>query len=136
VIVQIDTMSTLRVFGCDYPHRKIALTTDDSVLFFAYTTSASNVSRTPGLNGDQIHRCRVEFSTLSTADLSNYKLLAGGHGTIGLITLNDDVFLCVITASSRAATLRPGETVLRIDNVEFCTSRPSNSLYNKTGLME
>lgn len=113
-------MSTIRVFGCDYPHRTIALATDDSVLFFAHTTSASHGYQAPGLNSDRVHRCRVEFSNHSTADLSDYNLLGGGHGTLGLISLNDDVFLCVITASSRAATLRPGETVLRIDNVDFC----------------
>jgi len=39
---------------------------------------------------------------------------------LGLITLNNDVFLCVITGSEEVATVRPGETVQKIFAVEFC----------------
>jgi hypothetical protein len=57
-------------------------------------------------------------------DLQDYRLLGEAQGTLGLITLNKDVFLCVVTTSSRAATVKPGETILRIDNVEFhCLNR-------------
>lgn len=46
-------------------------------------------------------------------------------GTLGLITIGPDVFLCVVNDSKRAATVRPGETVQQIKNVEFhCLSRP------------
>jgi hypothetical protein len=41
-----------------------------------------------------------------------------------MITLNEDVFVCVVTGASQAATVRPGETVSRIDNVGFyCLNR-------------
>ena len=46
-------------------------------------------------------------------------------GTLGLITIGQDVFLCVVNDSKRAATVRPGENVQQIKNVEFhCLSRP------------
>jgi hypothetical protein len=41
------------------------------------------------------------------------------YGTLGLITVGEDVFLCVITQASRVATLRPGETVEKIESVQF-----------------
>jgi hypothetical protein len=62
----------------------------------------------------------VEFSHLSSLDLRGYSLLGSGHGTLGLITLNSDIFLCVVTSALRVAAVRPGETVQKIDNVEFC----------------
>jgi hypothetical protein len=68
----------------------------------------------------------VEFSSLDGADLSGYKAPRplGVHGTLGLINIDQDVFLCVITASYPAATVRPGETVERIVSVEFyCLNR-------------
>ena len=40
-------------------------------------------------------------------------------GTLGLITVNNDVFLCVVSGSVKVATVRPGETVQRIHTVEF-----------------
>ena len=65
-------------------------------------------------------RCLVEFSSVSHIETSSYRLLGYGYGTLGLITLGEDVFLCVITGFSQAAMVRPGETVSRIDNVDFC----------------
>jgi endonuclease/exonuclease/phosphatase family metal-dependent hydrolase len=45
-------------------------------------------------------------------------------GTLGLITIGPDVFLCVVNDSKRAATVRPGETIQQIKSVEFhCLSR-------------
>ena len=45
-------------------------------------------------------------------------------GTLGLITIDGDVFLCVVNHSKRAATVRPGETIQQILSVEFhCLSR-------------
>lgn len=40
-------------------------------------------------------------------------------GTLGLVTIKGDVFLCVVNDSKHVATVRPGETVQQIKNVEF-----------------
>lgn len=112
-------MSTLRVLCRDQPRRTIALATSKSVLLLSHTSTAIDPSRGASNHGDA-PRCLVDFSSLSSVDLRDYRLLGEGYGTLGLITLNNDVFICVVTASSRAATVRPGETILRIDNVEFC----------------
>lgn len=63
----------------------------------------------------------VEFSALSEINLTDYRPLSSGvYGTLGLINLNADVFFCVVSGSVRVATVRPGETVQRINSVEFC----------------
>lgn len=113
-----QTMFNLRVLCRDHPQRTIALVTSDHALVFQYSSPASAAKSTP--------RCQVEFSDLSSVDLGAYRALGDGHGTLGLITLNEDVFVCVVTGSSNAATVRPRESVSRIDNVDFCTcSTPS-----------
>lgn len=63
---------------------------------------------------------------MDSADLEGYRSLRGAnmsskvHGTLGLITLNNDVFLCVVSAvTPRPITIRPGETVRRIEGVDF-----------------
>jgi hypothetical protein len=64
----------------------------------------------------------VEFVEESSADLSEYRTLnpLPVHGTLGLITIDNDVFLCVVTgAATKVASVRPGETVDRIHGVEF-----------------
>lgn len=63
----------------------------------------------------------VEFAAISEVDLSDWRLVrpSGIHGTLGLISINTDVFLCLITDATRAAIIRPGETVQRIRSVEF-----------------
>lgn len=112
-------MSSLRIFCQDYPQRTIALVTPEhALIFYCSTDIVPNSQREPP-------RCLVEFSSLSSVDLKGYRVLGNGYGTLGLVTLNEDVFLCVVTGSSKAATVRPGETILRIDNVDFfCLNRP------------
>jgi hypothetical protein len=114
-------MSTLRVLCQDHPRRTIGLATSNSILLFRHSPtpvdSLSNVSNTH----IDTPRCLVEFCSLSSVDLREFRQIGEGRGTLGLITLNNDVFICTVSASSRAATVRPGETVLRIENVEFCT---------------
>lgn len=105
-------MFNLRVLCQDHPQRTIALVTSDHVLVFHYTAVGPDVKTAP--------RCQVEFSDVSSVDLRGYRPLGAGHGTLGLVTLNEDVFVCVVTGSSQAATVRPGEAVSRIDNVDFC----------------
>lgn len=60
------------------------------------------------------------FSDVESVDLQGYRPLGAGKGTLGLVTLNEDLFVCVVTSSSQAATVRPGETVSKIDSVGFC----------------
>lgn len=107
-------MFNLRVLCQDHPQRTIALVTTDHVLIFHYNATDTGLKAAP--------RCQVEFSDISSVELSGYRPLGAGYGTLGLITLNEDVFVCVVTGASQAATVRPGETVSRIDNVGFCTS--------------
>ncbi|CAI7635984.1 unnamed protein product [Penicillium glandicola] len=121
-------MSNLRVLCRDHPQRTIALVSSDHALIFHYTSTNTSAKGSP--------RCQVEFSDLREADLEGYRRLGYGYGTLGLVTLNEDVFVCVVTSSSQAATVRPGETVSRIDNVGFyCLNRSEYeySLDHETG---
>ncbi|KAJ5626046.1 hypothetical protein N7510_002355 [Penicillium lagena] len=110
-------MFNLRILCRDHPRRTIALVTADHVLVFHYS---------PADTGEKsAARCQVEFAEISSVELEGYRSLGEGYGTLGLITLNDDIFVCVVTGSSQAATVRPGEAVSRIDNVGFyCLNRP------------
>ncbi|KLJ07684.1 hypothetical protein EMPG_16845 [Blastomyces silverae] len=114
---------SLRVLCRDRPDRSLALISDDHALILhhvpvtesASTTSYSNVSPP---------KCHIEFASLDALGLSGYRTLGRAHGTLGLIALNSDIFLCTISHASQAATVRPGETVQRIINVEFyCLNR-------------
>lgn len=102
----------------DSPHRSIALVTEDDALILQHAPYAVNPA-TSNLN-PSCPKCVVEFCKLSSIELSTYRLLGRGHGTIGFITLDCDVFICIVTAASEVASPRPGETVKRIDAVEFC----------------
>lgn len=64
----------------------------------------------------------VDFSTLDAVDLTDYRPISPlpMEGTLGLITIDNDVFLCVVNKSTRVATVRPAETVQRVEDVEFC----------------
>lgn len=64
----------------------------------------------------------VEFAASDSIELDGYRTLtpSGVQGTLGLITINDDVFLGVVSGAARVASVRPGETVQRISSVEFC----------------
>ncbi|EXJ79081.1 hypothetical protein A1O3_08582 [Capronia epimyces CBS 606.96] len=127
-------MST-RVLIHDYPHRTLALATDEHVLVFRHTHSPppENSSRglksasLPSLSASRSNltpRCMVEFGGRSSTDLSQFHTVATAKGTLGLITLNNDVFICVITGSEIVATVRPGEVVHKIFAVEFyCLNR-------------
>lgn len=106
---------SLRVFLRDQPQRIIALVTTNNVLAFRDSPTTSQInSRTP--------RCMVEFCTKDQFDLSEYVPVRSSsvHGTLGLINVNADTFICVISGASPVATIRPGENVLRIISVEFC----------------
>lgn len=63
----------------------------------------------------------VEFAELGSVDLDDYRRLSSQPclGTLGLITLGGDIFMCVITGAREVASVRPGEAVLRIQAVQF-----------------
>ncbi|OJJ43013.1 hypothetical protein ASPZODRAFT_136894 [Penicilliopsis zonata CBS 506.65] len=114
-------MSKFRIYCEDSPDRSIALVTTEFTLIFRCSPTSSKYSRQNGVEG---RRCLVQFSSLPFSALENYRVLGEAYGILGLISVDEDVFLCVITNYLRAATVRPGETVSRIDNVEFyCLNR-------------
>lgn len=126
-------MSSVRVLVSDYPHRSLALVTDAHVLLFKHVQSASQPGGFRGpasstASGPQRKneppRCIVEFLPKSAVDLQGHRTLTTAKGTLGLITLGDDVFVCVATGSREVATVRPNETVMQIFAVEFyCLNR-------------
>lgn len=121
-----------RVLLRDSPHRAIALATDSHVLIFRHSPSATS----SGLRSGSVNslsesgappRCIVEFSPWESADMEGYRPLSSlaVHGTLGLVSLNNDVFLCVVNGTAKVASVRPGESIQRILSVEFhCLSRP------------
>jgi hypothetical protein len=121
---------SLRVLCRDYPQRTIALAAEDYVLSFQHISTPSESFSTTSLSSATQQRCIVEFSSRSSINLKEYRPLSTCFGTLGLITLNSDVFLCVVARASQVATVRPGETVQRISNVEFCeiSSSPNTRL--------
>lgn len=114
----------------DYPHRSIAIVSSTHALVLRYSPSASeaatNGSHTSlpsskGRSEASIAKCMVEFAPISEKLLQDYRPLTPRpiYGTLGLIAVNNDVFLSVITRAAHAATVRPGETVERILGVAF-----------------
>jgi len=115
----------------DYPERSIALITNTHALIFSHTTSTeshnasvtsfhTNSSR-PSFDGNTTPKCMVKFADLREVDLSDYRTInpLPVQGTLGLITILNDVFLCVVTGATKVASVRPGETVEKIFAVEF-----------------
>ncbi|TDZ74434.1 Inositol-1,4,5-trisphosphate 5-phosphatase 1 [Colletotrichum trifolii] len=117
----------------DYPHRSIAIVSSSHALIFRYnslssstnangslTSLASSRSR-PNGNDGVAAKCMVEFTQLTKNTLADYRTLSPRpiYGTLGLIAVEGDVFLSVVTHATRVATLRPGETVERIASVAF-----------------
>lgn len=117
----------------DHPHRSIAIVSSSHALILRYSSVAS--SETPH-NGSvtslhslksrggtelQTAKCMVEFAAISSQLSKHYRPLTSTpvYGTLGLISVNGQVFLSIITRAFRAATVRPGETVERISAVEF-----------------
>ncbi|KAF4874580.1 Inositol-1,4,5-trisphosphate 5-phosphatase 1 [Colletotrichum siamense] len=117
----------------DYPHRSIAIVSSSHALIFRYnfnstgaaangslTSLASTRSRPNGGDGAAA-KCMVEFTQITKKTLADYRSLTPRpiYGTLGLISVEGDVFLSVVTHATRVATLRPGETVERIASVAF-----------------
>lgn len=121
----------IRVLLKDHAHRTLALTTDDHALVFRHTHSADHGSGNSGtsltvqssnrqLGQNLSPRCMVEFAPHTSLDFAGYRTIGIAQGTLGLITLNGDVFLCTVTVASQVATPRPEETVQKIQAVDFC----------------
>ena len=104
----------------DNAFRSLALVAEHRTLVFRHVSSQQPARVAP--------RCIVEFS--DHVDLSEYHAVrtSSFYGTLGLINIGVDVFLCLISNAVRVATVRPGETVLRIVSVDFfCLN---NNLYD------
>ncbi|KAL4919403.1 SacI homology domain-containing protein [Aspergillus aurantiobrunneus] len=126
-------MPNIRILSRDHPVRTLIVATSEEALIFRHSLGESMGNALPISSDAQ--RCLVEFASLSSMDLTCYRTLGSGYGTLGLITIDQDVFVCVITRSSTAANVRPGETVLRIEDVDFyCLNRSEygSSLYHDT----
>ena len=110
---------SVRLYIRDSPQRSLALITETHTLIFRQTVAQASQS-TVGKFGPP--RCMVEFADLNTVDLHDYKALRtqGVYGTLGLININADVFLCIISNAERVAVVRPEENVQRIISVDFC----------------
>lgn len=119
-----------RLLISKYPHRSIAIVASSHALVLRPNIQSGD----PSLQAST--KCMVNFSSRSNYDLSHYHPLTPRpiFGTLGLISVGRDVFLCVVTQAIRVANVRPGETVERIGNVEFfCLN---NSMYDDTYTMD
>ncbi|KAK6078143.1 SacI domain and endonuclease exonuclease phosphatase [Seiridium cupressi] len=116
----------------EYPHRAIAIVSSSHALVFRYSPttneaiadgSLASVSSARARNGGEalVSKCMVEFSYTTDDLLRDFRPLTPRpiYGTLGLISINQDVFISVITQATRVASVRPGETVERIANVDF-----------------
>lgn len=117
---------SIRVLIKDAPTRSIALATETHALVLKNTSSSNNTSRNTSTTSlasaaIQAARCIAEFGLATDLGLDEYRPLGFKEvfGTLGLITINNDVFLCVVASATKAAEVRPGETVQRINTVEF-----------------
>ena len=140
---------SIRVLLRDHPRRTLALLTSTHTLIFRYvspgaeghpysaslnasrnasTTSFQSLPATvPAIGASSLSgapRCIVEFVERDGLDLRDYRPLTGlgsggVHGTLGLMIVGSDVFLCVVNSASKVAQVREKETVLRIGSVEF-----------------
>ena len=117
---------SLRLLIKDDPRRSLAIATDTHALVLRHTLPSVNAEQHNSSEGHATSksRCMVEFS--DGVDLSAYRVLRSSKfsGTLGLINIGEDLFLCLICDAVRVATVRPGEHVYRILSVEFfCLNR-------------
>lgn len=111
---------SIRVLLQERPRRSIALVAGTRALVFLHTHSATDHSPSSPTRAST-SKCMAEFVSTARRDWSGYRdlNLRAVFGTLGLITIDHEVFLCVVTGASKVATLRPGETVEKIHAVEF-----------------
>ncbi|KAA8642172.1 SacI domain and endonuclease/exonuclease/phosphatase family protein [Aspergillus tanneri] len=109
-------MPSLRVLAKDHPQRSLALATSDYILIFQHSSIEPEVSHQRRSNDRT--RCLVEFSKLQDVELSSYRKLGDGYGTLGLITLGEEatgpvslfVLFCCVTAA--VAVFRASVSIL------------------------
>lgn len=114
---------SLRIFLQDNP-RILLLASGSHVLTFRHNTSGfDGVPERIKHSSSSIPKCAVEFATLKSLDLSSFRMIkpSGIHGTLGLINIDADIFLCVISGAIKVATVRPDENVQKILSVDFCS---------------
>src|SRR5262249_36326703 len=72
-------------------------------------------------SNSDVPQCMAEFTAVDSAELDEYRPLGTRdvYGTLGLITVNNEIFLCVVSSAVQVAEVRPGETVQKIKSVEF-----------------
>ena len=127
---------SLRLLLRDHPSRAFAIVTESHALVFRHSPSSSGGEpQGNGINSrSSPSKGMVEFSAIDSIDLSEYRVIrsSGIYGTLGLININADVFLCLITGSLKVASLRPWENVLKILSVEFCQSHGPEYIKHST----
>ena len=114
----------LKLLLREHPQRAIAVVASSHTLIFRYstTTTAADIQSYESSAKASAPRCLVEFSALDATDLTDYRELHTStvYGTLGLINVKTDIFLCIITGATQVAEVRYGETVQRITSVDFC----------------
>ena len=108
----------LRILLQNQPTRSINIVSESHALLIR----ASSEAWTPATS-DRYATSKItaSFVVLDDVDLVHSQVLCPkGFGTLGVVSFDKDLFLCVITAASPVASVRPGELVQRILAVEFC----------------
>ncbi|EGD85428.1 hypothetical protein H112_06330 [Trichophyton rubrum D6] len=128
----------VRVLCKDAPDRTVVLVANGYALTMRHHQSSEEVSG--NVQVLSIPKCIVEFTTADSIPLDEYRTLGTGLGTLGLIALAaGEVFICIVNQATNVASVRPGETVQRIDSVDFyCLNRsdydlvqdPESDMYN------
>ena len=119
---------TIRVLLKESPERAVALATEDHILTFKYNRVDINEPRnssTTSQNGPSQasqHQCMVDFSPTAGLDLRDFRspTYQNIHGTLGLVSIGPDVYLCVVNGANRVASAYSGENIQQITSVEFC----------------
>ena len=112
---------SLRVLLCTSPERSLAVISSSHALVFRLSVGSFHQA-TALVSKSSPPQCLVESTALDSIDLTRYETLypSGVHGTLGLLNVNSDIFLCVITGATLVAAVRPNEHVQRIASVDFC----------------
>lgn len=97
---------SLRLLLREHPQRALAVLTDSHALIFRHSLSSASADSSSNNERSSASKCMVEFTAHEDVDLTDYHVLraSGVHGTLGLININADVFLCVISGAIRVAT--------------------------------
>lgn len=111
-----------RILLREQPSRSLAILTDSHALIFGHGPSTAGTQSYGSSVQAGASRCMVEFSALDHVALADYRPLrtSNVHGTLGLINIRADVFICIISGAVGVANVRPGETVQKVLSVEFC----------------